>query len=64
MLIETNRLILREFQRTDLQELAPILADPKVMKFSPTGVNSVEQVYERIEGFMACYKEFGFGNVH
>ncbi len=61
MLIETNRLILREFQRTDLQELAPILADPKVMKFSPTGVNSVEQVQERIEGFIACYKEFGFG---
>jgi [ribosomal protein S5]-alanine N-acetyltransferase len=61
MLIETNRLILREFQRTDLQELAPILADPKVMKFSPTGVNSIEQVQERIEGFINCYKEFGFG---
>jgi [ribosomal protein S5]-alanine N-acetyltransferase len=61
MLIETNRLILREFQRADLQELAPILADSKVMKFSPTGVNSVEQVQERIEGFITCYKEFGFG---
>jgi RimJ/RimL family protein N-acetyltransferase len=61
MWIETDRLILRKFQREDLQALAPILADPKVMNFSPTGVNSVEQVQERIEGFIACYKEFGFG---
>ena len=61
MLIETNRLILREFQRTDLQELASILADPKVMRFSPTGVNSVEQVQEKIQGFITCYKGFGFG---
>jgi [ribosomal protein S5]-alanine N-acetyltransferase len=61
MLIETNRLILREFQRTDLQELALILADPKVMRFSPSGVNSVEQVQEKIQGFITCYKEFGFG---
>ncbi|NJM18205.1 MAG: GNAT family N-acetyltransferase [Richelia sp. SM1_7_0] len=61
MQIETVRLILREFQREDLQALAPILADPKVMKFSPTGVSSVEQVQERIEGFIACYNEFGFG---
>lgn len=61
MQIETGRLMLREFQRKDLQELAPILADPKVMKFSPTGVSSVEQVRERIEGFITCYNEFGFG---
>jgi [ribosomal protein S5]-alanine N-acetyltransferase len=61
MCVETDRLILREFQRTDLQELAPILAAPKVMKFSKTGVNSIEQVQEKIEGFIACYKEFGFG---
>lgn len=61
MLIETNRLILREFQRTDLQELASILADHEVMRFSPTGVNSVEQVQEKIQGFITCYKEFRFG---
>src|SRR5579883_189779 len=59
--IETSRLILREFQQEDLHDLLPILADPKVMKFSPTGVNSVEQVQARIAGFIACYKEFGFG---
>ena len=44
MLIETARLILREFQKEDLHAMAPILSDPKVMKFSPTGICSVEQV--------------------
>ena len=61
ILIETQRLILREFQREDLAELAPILADSQVMKFSPTGVNSIKQVQERIESFINCYKKFGFG---
>lgn len=61
MQIETARLILREFQPEDIRELAPILADPRVMKFSPSGVNSIEQVEERIEGFINCYREFGFG---
>jgi [ribosomal protein S5]-alanine N-acetyltransferase len=59
--IETDRLILREFQRVDLQALAPILADPQVMRFSPSGVNSVAQVRAKIEGFIACYAAFGFG---
>jgi [ribosomal protein S5]-alanine N-acetyltransferase len=61
MWIETDRLILRKFQHTDLQELAPILADPKVMEFSPDGINSVQQVQKKIEDFIVCYEEFGFG---
>lgn len=60
MLIETNRLILREFQPTDLQELTPILV-PKFMRFSPTDFTPFEQVQERIEDFITSYKEFGFG---
>jgi [ribosomal protein S5]-alanine N-acetyltransferase len=58
--IETDRLILREFRPTDLQALVPILADPKVMKFSTNGVNSVEQVREKIAGFITCYQQVGF----
>jgi len=61
MWIETQRLILREFQQEDFRELAPILANPQVMKFSPTGIISIEQTQEKIEGFITCYKEFGFG---
>ena len=61
MYIETQRLILREFQRADCRELAPILADSKVMKFSPTGVISTSQTQKKIAGFMTCYQRFGFG---
>jgi RimJ/RimL family protein N-acetyltransferase len=59
--IETQRLVLREFQRTDFRELAPILADPQVMKFSPTDVFSISQTQEKIESFITSYKKFGFG---
>jgi hypothetical protein len=52
---------IREFQREDLQQPALILASPKVMKFSPTGVASVAQTQARIESFIASYQEFGFG---
>jgi [ribosomal protein S5]-alanine N-acetyltransferase len=61
MWIETERLVLREFQQEDFRGLAPILADPQVMKFSPTGVISIVQTQEKIEGFITCYKKFGFG---
>lgn len=44
MWLKTQRLILRELQQEDLGQLAPILADPQVMKFSPTGILSVEQM--------------------
>lgn len=59
--LETPRLILRDFQQKDLYQLAPILANPKVMTFSPTGIISVSQVQAKIDSFMTSYKEWGFG---
>ncbi|PZD71820.1 hypothetical protein C1752_04497 [Acaryochloris thomasi RCC1774] len=61
MWLETQRLVLRELRKEDVQDLAPILADPKVMTFSPTGVVSISQTQEKVESFIACYREFGFG---
>jgi [ribosomal protein S5]-alanine N-acetyltransferase len=61
MWLETQRLVLREFQREDFRELAPILADPQVMKFSPTGVLAIAQTQEKIESFITSYQKFGFG---
>ena len=61
MQLETQRLILRKFHQKDLHQLAPILANPKVMKFSPTGMLSVSQVQAKIDSFITSYKEFGFG---
>ena len=61
MWIETQRLILREFQQEDAQKLALILANPKVMKFSPVGILSELQTKEKVEGFITSYEKHGFG---
>jgi [ribosomal protein S5]-alanine N-acetyltransferase len=61
MKIETPRLILREFMRSDLQALAPILVDPLVMKFSTLGIYSTSQTEKAIDNFIDSYKQFGFG---
>jgi ribosomal-protein-alanine N-acetyltransferase len=61
MEIETHRLILRKFQLEDVQQLAPILANPRVMKFSSTGILSVLETQAKIQGFIASYRQYGFG---
>lgn len=61
MWLETQRLILREFQPKDLVQFAPILANPQVMKFSPTGILSVQQTQAKIDNFIASYQKNGFG---
>lgn len=61
MRIETQRLVLREFQPEDVQQLAPILANPQVMQFSPAGTLSTEQTQAKINEFIALYQAFGFG---
>lgn len=59
--LKTQRLILRDFQQKDLDALAPIMANPQVMQFSPTGTLSVSQTKEKIDSFLNLYKVFGFG---
>ena len=61
MKIETPRLILREFDRSDLPALTPILADPQVMKFSTMGIYSISQTEKAIDNFIDSYKRHGFG---
>lgn len=60
-IVETERLILREFQPEDYPELSPILANPNVMKFSLTGCLSVAQTKEKINSFIDSYRQHGFG---
>ncbi|MBE9139534.1 GNAT family N-acetyltransferase [Nodosilinea sp. LEGE 07088] len=59
--LETQRLILRDFTLEDVPQLAPILSDPRVMKFSPKGVLSTAETQEKIEEFIALYQSHGFG---
>jgi RimJ/RimL family protein N-acetyltransferase/uncharacterized protein YdhG (YjbR/CyaY superfamily) len=58
---ETPRLIFREFKISDVDTLAPILADPEVMRYSPTGPLTKRQTHKRIEEFIKSYRENGFG---
>jgi RimJ/RimL family protein N-acetyltransferase len=59
--LETQRLVLRDFQQKDVHQLAPILANPQVMEFSPTGIISTSQTQAKIDSFITSYKAFGFG---
>ena len=61
MVIQTPRLMLREFQPEDVQQLAPILAHPQVMQFSSTGVLSVSETAAKIQSFIQSYQHYGFG---
>ncbi|MEM9009202.1 MAG: GNAT family N-acetyltransferase [Cyanobacteria bacterium P01_F01_bin.86] len=64
MKIETQRLILREFQLDDVESLAPIMADPRGMKFSRTRkVLSALETREKIQGFITSYRKYGFGKL-
>ena len=58
---ETPRLILRHFTHDDLDDLAPILADPQVMYFSARGVQTKEQTRKFINWILSSYQETGLG---
>jgi RimJ/RimL family protein N-acetyltransferase len=61
VIVETNRLILREFERSDCQELSIMLANSNVMNFSLNGCLTVAQTQEKIEGFIDSYNQYRFG---
>jgi RimJ/RimL family protein N-acetyltransferase len=60
---ETDRIALRRFGPSDLDDLAPILADPDVMRFSGDGPWSRDRTRRFLEGCVADYSEerWGFG---
>ncbi|AFZ35804.1 GCN5-related N-acetyltransferase [Stanieria cyanosphaera PCC 7437] len=59
--LETQRLILRDFQQNDVDQLARIFANPQVMQFSPTGILSALETKEKVDSFITSYKTLGFG---
>ncbi len=62
MILQTPRLSLREFTEADLDALAPIMADPEVMRFSLSGPQSKEVVKHNLENhILQHYREHGFG---
>ena len=57
----TPRLLLREFTPDDIDALAPILADPEVMRFSLSGPETREQTASFITWCQEQYAGRGFG---
>lgn len=60
MILETDRLALREVTDADLDFLAGMMADPEVMRFYPK-VNTHDEVREWIGRQFARYAEHGHG---
>lgn len=58
--IATQRLNLRSPLEEDAEQFMSVLADPDVMKYSPTGCLSKEQIIEKIKEWQKEYTENGF----
>jgi RimJ/RimL family protein N-acetyltransferase len=59
-MIETDRLILRPFEMSDLDDYAALNADPKVMRFYPM-LYSRERSLESLESCRASWDTHGYG---
>lgn len=60
-IIETPRLIIREFTMSDVDDLAYILNKPEVMHFSRTGAISTEETAIKIKSYINSYQQHGYG---
>lgn len=49
VIAETERLILRRYQESDLQDLFEYLSDPKVVEFEPYKPMSLDETKENLE---------------
>lgn len=61
IITQTERLIIREFQVSDIEALAQILAKPEVMQFSPSGILSYKQTAVKVQSFLDSYQKQGYG---
>lgn len=61
IVVETERLILRQFHVADFDDLAELLMDAEVMEFSTSGALSSREVAEKLETFRGHWPKWGFG---
>ena len=61
-ILETERLILRELTRDDLDALAALYADPEIRRYFPEGTLTRDETLEEIEWIIdVYYARHGFG---
>lgn len=61
IIAETSRVIIKYFCVDDLTELAPILANPEVMKYSLSGVLTSDRTQKFISKMQSRYETEGYG---
>jgi len=62
IIVETERLSIREITKADAQALSKVLADPVVMKYSTVGIHSKEQIIDYITNCQKQYELNGYGH--
>lgn len=60
IILETERLILREYEQKDFDALFPILSDPETMKYYPKPYDAAG-VQRWLDWCFDCYRRHGFG---
>jgi ribosomal-protein-alanine N-acetyltransferase len=60
-ILETDRLLIRPLDVVDEQWMVPLHQNPEVMRFSPMGVLTVEDVRKIINSVLKVYTLRGFG---
>lgn len=58
-IIQTDRLVFREFTQADLEPLCLLLDDPTVMKYC-SGPMDLAGVTKWLNSAMACYEQYGY----
>ena len=61
LITETPRLLLREFSSGDVDALAEIIGNPKVMEFSTNGPCTEDDTRQFIDWCLDSYRDNGFG---
>ena len=63
LILETERLLIRELTRDDLPWLIENRSDPEVNKYlGGTRLQNPEALTKRLEFYLDCYEKFGFGS--
>ncbi len=60
IILETRRLILREYEQSDFDALYPILSDPETMRYYPKPYDE-KGVQRWLDWSMENYRKYGFG---
>lgn len=59
-ILETDRLLLRVFRPDDIEDFAPIEADPEVMRFYSSGPRPREWAERGVRHFIRTHEQHGF----